>query len=117
MVEADAAHPLSVMSLPILAELVLRKLNRCPGSIAQIAQAKTKVPHRRAQEGFGSGTASVHAGLLIPLRIAPSAALSEQVRVTGRSVVLVSGRVCPLIVSAHATRSPASRRHSTAPCA
>ena len=71
MVEVHADLSPSAKTLPILAELVLRKLNLCPVGIAQITQTKTKVPHRRTQEGFDSGTASAHAGLLIPLRIAP----------------------------------------------
>ena len=122
MVEAQAE--LSVTTLPILAELVLRKLNLYPGGIAQIAQTKTRVPHRRTQEGFGTGTASVHAELRISLRVAPSAVLSKQVRVTScaagtgakqvcvldrgemysasRAIVQVSDRARPPITSAHA---------------
>ena len=101
MVEAHAE--LSVMTLSngrsraeLVAQLVLRKLNLCPSTIAQIAQTKTRVPHTRTQEGFGSSTASVHAGLLIPLSIAPSAALSKQMRVTSCAAGTAAKQVCVL---------------------
>ena len=43
-----------------------RKLNLCAGSIAQ---TKKRMPHRRTQESFASGTASVHAESVIsPVR-------------------------------------------------
>ena len=86
----------SAKTLPVLAELVLRKLNLCPGGIAQLTQTKTRVPHRRTQEGFGSGIASVHAGLLIPMRLAPSAVLSEQVRVVTCAAGTAAKQVCVL---------------------
>ena len=76
MVEADAELPLPVRTSPILAQLVLRRLNLREGGIAQ---KKTRTPQRRTQESFASGTASVHAGLLIPLRIAPLAILTQQI--------------------------------------
>ena len=76
MVEADAELPLPVRTSPILAQLVLRRLNLREGGIAQ---EKTRTPQRRTQESFASGTASVHAGLLIPLRIAPLAILTQQI--------------------------------------
>ena len=94
MVEVHADLSPSAKTLPILAELVLRKLNLCPVGIAQITQTKTKVPHRRTQEGFDSGTASAHAGLLIPLRIAPPAVPSEQVRVTSSAAGRAAKQVC-----------------------
>ena len=137
MVEVHADLSPSAETLPILAELVLRKLNLCPGGIAQITQTKTRVPHRHTQEGFGSGVASEHAGFLIPMRLAPSAVLSEQVRVascatgsaakqvcvldrgemysTSRAIVQVSDCIRPPITSAPAMRP--SARSSLRPTA
>ena len=96
MVEAHADLSPSAKTLPILAELVLRKLNLCPGGIAQLTQTKTRVPHRHTQEGFGSGIASEHAGLLIPMRLARSAVLSEQVRVASCAAGTAAKQVCVL---------------------
>ena len=96
MVEMRADLSPSAKTLPILAELVLRKLNLCPGGIAQITQTKTRVPHRHTQEGFGSGIASEHAGLLIPMRLAPLAVLSEQVRVASCAAGTAAKQVCIL---------------------
>ena len=96
MVEVHADLSPSAKTLPILAELVLRKLNLCPGGIAQITQTKTRVPLRHTQEGFGSGVASEHAGLLIPMRLAPSAVLSGQVRVASCAAGTAAKQVCVL---------------------
>eukprot|EP00439_Symbiodinium_sp_Y106_P029592 s8595_g3.t1 len=77
MVGADAELPFPVRTSPIIiAELVHRKLNLCAGGIAQM---KKRVPHIRTQEGFASGTASVHAqSVIVPVKIISFAAATTE---------------------------------------
>ena len=112
-----------------------------PVSSLRSLRTKTRVPRRRTQESFASGTASVHVGLLMPLSAAPSTALSEQVAMrftsfaagtnakqvcvlnhgemhsTSRAIVQVSGGIRAPIASPHSINAsaPSSLRASAAP--